>query len=166
MSQHSVVFRMFIDSQRAVLTMQWHQTQTKCIAHAQVEWKRSLTAHTRVTDSRTQVKSSSFDWPGLRMCRNGHRRNLTAHARIAISEHREWTQVKSSSRLDWTLETLEGHIGHNWHITVTINCTDWKFIYFKATKGYLILWHNLRILDSSKIIQCGTSIRQFWRKIR
>ena len=116
MSQHSVVFQMFIDSQRAVLTMQWHQTQTKCIAHARVEWKRSLTAHTRVTDQ-GQVKSSSFDRPGLRMCRNGHRRNLTAHDRRS---HREWTQVKSSSRLDWTLETLERQIRYNWHITLTI----------------------------------------------
>ena len=89
-----------------------------CACSSWVE-EKSYCAHSGHR-SRTQVKSSSFDWPGLRMCRNGHRRNLTAHARIAISEHREWTQVKSSSRLDWTLETLERQIRYNWHITLTI----------------------------------------------
>ena len=81
------VFRMFINSQRAELTMQWPQTKTKCTAHVREE--ESFRAKSGHRGQETQVKSSSFDWPGLCMCRNGHRRNLTAHAQVAILEHRE-----------------------------------------------------------------------------
>ena len=58
------VFRMFINSQRAELTMQGPQTKTKCTAHVREE--ESFSAESGHRGQETQVKSSSFDWPGLR----------------------------------------------------------------------------------------------------
>ena len=60
------------------------------------------------------------------------------------------------------LETLEEHYD-TFDTLVFIDCKDWKFVYLQLLRMFPLMtqFENLRILDSSKIIQCGTSIRQF-----